>query len=67
MVNEGNVVVVLGKIDNRIRENVTELVIGTLWYEHQDLAVVILPDGLLWRGSKREIAPVEEQLVPAAD
>ena len=59
---EGSVVVVLGKLDDRIHEASAELVVGTLWYEIQDEAIVILPDGLLWKGPKRDLAPEAEQI-----
>lgn len=60
----GSVVVVLGELDQRIRDktNKGSLVIGTLDAIQGEQAVVILPDGDIWRGNKNLVRPVEEQV-----
>lgn len=60
---EGDIVIVFGKLDNRIIERKTdELVFGTLYYFlTEDRACVILNDNELWIGPKREIAPAKSQ------
>ncbi len=59
----GDIVVVLGKVDSRIREhNKDELVVGTLDTHYGDTATVLLPNGDIWRGLRREIRPHKEQL-----
>ena len=63
---EGSLVVVLGKLDQRIYEQKDELVVGTLWILDGDTAAVILSNGNLWKGSRREVAPAKEQ-IPESD
>lgn len=61
--SEGTLVVITGKIDDRIRTHHTEgLVIGTLWICTQTETIVLMGNGELWRGLKHEIARIEEQL-----
>jgi hypothetical protein len=62
---EGDLVVVLGKMDQRVREHKPDgLIVGTLWIQEPDQVVVILPDFLLWKGHPREIASYAEQQIP---
>lgn len=60
---EGDLVVVFGKIDKRIRDKSTdELVIGTLYsFLTEDRVCVIIDDNELWVGKKRDIALATEQ------
>lgn len=60
---EGDLVVVFGKLDGRIREKSTEeLTIGTLYSFLTDERVcVIIADNELWVGKKRDIALATEQ------
>lgn len=62
---EGEVVVVLGKIDSRVREHVsTGIVKGTVYcilrMEGFEIAVV-LESGDIWIGLERELAKVKDQ------
>lgn len=62
----GTVVVVLGKLDNRVRENTETLALGTLVeVDRNNMAWVLLGNGEFWRGSMREIAPESEQRADA--
>lgn len=60
---EGDLVVVFGKLDGKIREkNFGELVIGTLYsFLTDDRVCVIIADNELWVGKKRDIALATEQ------
>lgn len=65
---EGSLVVVLGKLDQRIYETKEgQLVIGTLVDLQPEMAMVLLPTGILWRGHRRMVAPYEEQLPSIPD
>jgi hypothetical protein len=58
----GDLVVILGKLDERVRKNLTQgLVIGTLDQMYGDQATVLLPDGEIWTGPKRDVRPAGEQ------
>lgn len=59
----GDVVVVLGKLDKRVREQAQEgLVLGTLdQFLDQDRVSVILESMDIWIGLKREVIPYKEQ------
>lgn len=59
----GDLVVVLGKIDQRIRESTAfGLVIGTLdQFLCDDQVSVILENNDIWVGSKREIVLAQDQ------
>lgn len=59
----GDLVVVLGKIDQRIRESTASgLVIGTLdQFLCDDQVSVILENNDIWVGSKREIVLAQDQ------
>ena len=61
--NEGDIVVVFGQLDKRVRErNSDKLVIGTLYYFLTENRVcVIIDDNELWIGERREIALAAEQ------
>lgn len=65
--NEGDVVVVTGKLDTRVRDQTTnELIMGTVVCVDKDSNVwVLLPSGDFWRGPKREVCLAEEQIVVA--
>jgi hypothetical protein len=58
----GDVVMILGELDKRIRDKVQDgLLLGTLeQFLVDDQVSVILPDGDLWVGNKRDIAIYEE-------
>lgn len=59
---EGSLVVVLGKLDQRIYETKDDVItVGTLVDHQADMVMVLLPNGLLWRGPRREVAPFAEQ------
>ena len=60
---EGDLVVVFGKLDKRIRNKDTDsLTIGTLFYFLTENRVcVIIDDNELWVGERREIAFAAEQ------
>ncbi len=59
----GDLVIVLGKLDSKVREKKDgEIVIGTLicWLRMETAEVcVLLPNGDLWIGMKREIQLVK--------
>jgi hypothetical protein len=61
--NEGDVVVIFGELDKRVRDkNTGSLVLGTLFYFLTDNRVcVIIDDNELWIGERREIALATEQ------
>jgi hypothetical protein len=61
--NEGDIVVVFGQLDKRVRErNSDKLVMGTLYYFLTENRVcVIIDDNELWIGERREIALAAEQ------
>lgn len=67
--SEGLVVVVTGKLDDRVREKSQgSLVFGTIVGLHSDRICVLLPDGDMWFGGKHEIAFVADQITaPAQD
>lgn len=60
---DGQLVVIFGKIDDRIREyDQEELVFGTyIGKTFDNKVVVLLEDGILYSGAMNTIAPAEEQ------
>lgn len=62
---DGEVVVVTGKLNNKIKEhNSTDLILGTLVSKLSDNRVqVLLSDGTIFIGYTYEIAPIVEQTV----
>jgi hypothetical protein len=60
---EGDIVVVFGTLDKRVRErNSNQLILGTLYYFLTENRVcVIIDDNELWIGERREIALATEQ------
>lgn len=60
---DGQLVVIFGKIDDRIREyDQEELVFGTyIGKTFDNRVVVLLEDGILYSGAMNTIAPAEEQ------
>lgn len=62
-IKEGDIVIVVGKIDTRVRDAISsELIIGTveqILIEHQ--ISVILENGDLWVGPIREVVLKSEQ------
>lgn len=68
---EGDLVVVVGKLDSRIKEvDTTKLVIGTyigsVYATNHDLnrtkqAQVLLEDGIIWTGNEYDLTPAEGQ------
>lgn len=61
---EGDLVAVLGKLDNRIIERKLDgMVFGTLFYFlTEEQVCVIISDNELWIGPRREIACAKDQL-----
>jgi hypothetical protein len=59
---EGDIVVVFGTLDKRVRErNSNQLILGTLYYFLTENRVcVIIDDNELWIGERREIALATE-------
>lgn len=65
-IKEGSLVVVIGKIDDRIREvskkDEGTLIVGTLiGYINDKQVQVLLSDGMLVTTNSRDIVPYEEQ------
>lgn len=62
-IREGDLVIVVGKIDTRVRDAISsDLIVGTveqLLYEHQ--VSVILQNGDLWVGPVRDVVLKSEQ------
>lgn len=68
---EGDLVVVVGKLDTRIKDvDTTKLVtgtyLGTVYATNHDLnrtrqAQVLLEDGTIWTGNEYDVAPAGEQ------
>jgi hypothetical protein len=55
---EGDLVIVLGKLDDRVRVNSTEqLTLGTVSTLTKDEISVLLINGDIWHGLKREVMP----------
>ena len=62
---EGDVVMVVGNLDNRVRNNEeTATRIGTIVWVTKDDFEVLLPNGDLWKGPKREVVLYSEQESP---
>ena len=61
--NLGDVVMVVGKIDNRVRETLrSDIVKGTIeQFLIENQVSVILENGDLWVGHIREVVPTSEQ------
>lgn len=57
---EGDVVIVVGKLDDHIRDK--EDRVGTVVYLNKEEAVVLLSNGDLWKGHKRDVVLQSEQL-----
>jgi len=57
---EGDVVMVVGNLDDRIRNSDNSPRVGTIISLDRDEVLVLLPDGNLWKGLKRELVLVEE-------
>jgi hypothetical protein len=53
---EGSVVLVLAELDERIRKSPEGEVYGTVIELYGDEVVVLLTDGNIFRGKKREVA-----------
>lgn len=58
---EGDVVMVVGELDERVRPSSGEAVYGTIVHLTKDEVEVLLNDGNIWRGLKREVVPQNEQ------
>jgi len=63
MIREGDVVIILGKLDERVRAVTGEVTYGTVWYIDRDNVVVILSNYDIWRGRIREVALASENTV----
>jgi hypothetical protein len=61
--NLGDVVMVVGNIDTRVREKATDgVVAGTIeQFLFENQVSVLLPDGDIWVGHVREIILLDEQ------
>ena len=59
MIKEGSVVVVTGKLDERIRESTEDTKIGTVLSLKSGKAVVLLEDGNIWIGNEWEVYEVQ--------
>lgn len=58
---EGDVVLVVGNLDGRIRDNnLTGIRIGTVVGLNKDDVIVLLVGGDLWKGPKREVVLEKE-------
>lgn len=55
MIKEGSVVVVVGKLDQRIRESTEEIVVGTVISIKNGKVSVVLSDGNIWVGNDWEV------------
>lgn len=51
----GDVVLVVGQMDKRIRDLTDEDRVGTIVFMYGDEVEVLFQDGNIWRGLKREI------------
>lgn len=61
--NTGDLVVVLAKLNSKIKEEPEGLKIGTFWTSVADNKVlVLLPDGVIFEGHERDIVLASEQL-----
>jgi len=62
-INEGDLVIVVGKIDTRVRETISsDLIVGTVAQMLTDNQVsVILENGDLWVGPCRDVVLKSEQ------
>lgn len=59
---EGDVVMVVGLLDDRVRDNnATAERIGTVVSVTKDEVMVLLPNGDLWRGHQRNVFRQEEE------
>jgi hypothetical protein len=58
---EGDVVMVVGNLDDRVRENNNGNRFGTIVGINKDEVVVLLSNGDLWKGPKREVVYQDEQ------
>lgn len=61
MLKEGSVVIVTGKLDQRIRDNTEEIVIGTIISLKNGKVSVVLSDGNIWMGNDWEVYEHDEQ------
>lgn len=53
---EGDVVIIVGKLDDRIRDGDSmDARIGTIVWIMQDEVVVLIKDNLLWKGPRRDV------------
>jgi hypothetical protein len=59
--NDGDVVVIADKLDERIRKDDETIHYGTLIKRDQSTAWVLLKDGNIWIGDVRSIFPQKEQ------
>ena len=56
---EGDVVMVVGNLDARVRDN--DIRMGTIVSLDRDEVIVLLTNGDLWRGPKRDVILQNEQ------
>ena len=60
---EGSVIIVLGKMDERVRAASGGIVMGTVWCIDREEVAVLLPDNNIWKGKLREVALESENKV----
>lgn len=58
---EGDVVMVAGKLDDRVRDNDHENRTGTVIQKTTDYILVLLENGDIWKGPEHHAFPIEEQ------
>jgi len=56
---EGDVVMVVGNLDDRVRDNDARM--GTIVSLDRDEVLVLLTNGDLWRGPKRDVVLQDKQ------
>lgn len=59
--NEGTVVIITGKFDERVRKNEENNVIGTVVKIDSGEVWVMLPDGNIWVGKEYLVYPYNEE------
>lgn len=61
MLKEGNVVLVVGKLDDRVRNNNEEFTYGTLIHITRETVWVLLTNGNIWIGKPFEVVLQENK------
>lgn len=59
---EGDVVMVVGNLDDRIRDNsASDIRIGTVVWINKEEVLVLLANGDLWKGPRRDVVLQKDQ------